>query len=304
MMVKPFIVKDIVPATAKEISALADGELGIYLIDGADNAWKPAGSVATGTHAGFAIGQGTGKNALLSPVIQKNLAFYNVKSNAYLAEASATATVVATVSGYTADASDYIQINLKGFSVENNDFGTGSETYTVVGKATGALIHTEIAALINAKSSRYTAVTTGSLGVTNVVITAKEMASFSVSYVWGRSPLVTATTTAPVLTTTMVEPIFGIGTPRIITTEIEEADWMFGRVGTREKYEGKVPTQSVAGTKYSSVVFKYRENKATTPVRDTHYQENTLVFYCDVTAGSPTTLVADLDAWIAAFFVQ
>lgn len=302
MISKPFILKDIVPATTKELSALAEGELGIFLIDGADNAWKPAGTVATGTHAAFGIGQGAGKNPLLSPLIQKDLSRYGLKVSPYAAETAGTATIVAGVAGYTVHAEDYIIVKLKGFSTDDSDFNTGSEMFTIVGKGTAATIHTAIAAVINEKSERYTAVTTGADGVTNVIITAKKMADFDVTITWGRSPLVAATTTAPTFAVTLAAPTHGIGIPRTIKEEVEEADIHFGRVMTRERYEGAIPTQNVSGTKYTRVAFTYRENKPTFDTVHTSYQENTLVFYCDVTAGSPTTLVADLEEWIGVFW--
>lgn len=297
-MKNTFVLADLALATNKALSALGVGEIGAFAID-TDNVWKPVAADTAATLVGFAVGNGT-PAPYRTPMIKTDVKHYGLTKGVYTADVQATLTGVATTTGYTANALDQITVTIEWESPFDND-SRAKEKFTVVGKGTKETIHTALKDLINIQSKNLTAVVNGTDGVTNFVVTAKNCATF-LSYSMVCERYDGATTPLPTMAFTPTPPTIGVGTPTKIKALVEESIGHLGNTETIYTYDSKIPRQAVTGSKYTTLTFQYTEDKPTEPVRNTHFPLVELVFACDVTAGSPSTLVADLEEFIGVVF--
>jgi hypothetical protein len=289
-----FVLADLALATSKQLSALGVGEIGAFGID-TDNTWKPVASNTTAKFVGFAIGNGTAA-PYRTPLIQTDVLNYSLTTAAYAADVHASLVCTPDITGYTANALDQITLVLETESPNNND-SKARETFTIVGKATVASIASQMAATINQLSKNYTCTSNS----TTFTVTAKDLGVIRYSYYVERYD--GALTPLPTIAfTTYTPPTFGSGTPDRIKELVDRALGHLGNTETIYSYDRPVPRQAVTGTKYTTLTFGYKENKVTEPTRDTDYPYIELVFACDVTAGNPSTLVADLTTFISTVF--
>jgi hypothetical protein len=293
-----FVLADLALATSKELSALGVGEIGAFGVD-TDNVWKPVAASTTAKLVGFAIGNGTAA-PYRTPMIQTAVKNYGLSKAVYAADVEATLTGVVTVTGYTADALDQITLTIESESPFDND-SKAKETFTVVGKGTKETIHTALKDKINEQSKNFTAVVTGTGGVTNFVVTAKNSSTF-LSYKMTAERYDGASTPLPTMAFTVTAPTIGAGTPAKVKQLVEAAIGHLGNTETTYTYDSKVPRQAVNGSKYTTLTFQYTEDKPTEPTRNTHFPLVELVFACDVTATTPSTLVDDLETFIGTVF--
>lgn len=292
-MTNTFVIADLPLATAKALSALGVGEIGAYGVD-TDNTWKPVASNTTAKLVGFAVGNGTAA-PYRTPMIKTDVINFSLDTAVYAADVQASLVCTPSITGYTANALDQITLVLESDSPFNND-NKSRETFTIVGKAALADICSAFSDKIN-ESKNYTCVATG----TTFTATAKNLSTIKYSYYAERYDGLT-TPLPTIAFTTYTAPTYGAGTPDRIKELVEKSLGHIGNTETIYTYDSKVPRQAVTGSKYTTLKFQYTENKETEPTRNTDYPLVELIFACDVTAVSPSTLVADLTTFINTVF--
>lgn len=293
-----FVLNDIAMATNKALGALAQGEICAYGYD-SNGTWVPVVEDTTSEVIQFGIGSGNASPLMTMPIINKVKSAKLTKAT-WVAEVLPALTVVASVSGYTSHIMDSLTLNLTSEEHFNqNNRKKESFLIPIVAAMTATNLHAAIAAEINLKSENFTAVANGA---TNVVITAKATGLISYTFDFERYSGAAATT-APTFGVTPTLPTEGVGTQAKVKELVDKLYQRFGIGETMNRYEKTSLIQPVTGTKYTMLNFTFIEDKPTGPTVDTHYVENEIIFACDVTAGSPTTLVADLEDFIKYVFL-
>lgn len=293
-----FVLNDIAMATNKALGALAQGELGAYGYD-SSGTWVPVAEDTSSEVIQFGIGSGNASPLMTMPIIDKVKSAKLTKA-AWVAEVLPAVTVVASVSGYTAHVIDSLTLNLTSEEHFNqNNRKKESFLIPIVASMTATQLHAAIAAEVNLKSENFTATANGA---TNVVITAKATGLISLTTDFERYSSAAATT-APTFGLTYTTAVEGVGTKAKVTELVDKLYQRFGIGETMNRYEKTSLIQPVTGTKYTLLTFTFIEDKPTSPTVDTHFVENEIIFACDVTAGSPTTLVADLEDFIKYVFL-
>ena len=298
-----FVLNDYVLATAKQIGALAKGEIGAFGFD-ANGAWTPVAEDTASEVITFGIGSGNASPLTTMSIINKVKQASLTKST-YVAEVLPTITIVASVTSYTSNVMDTLNIKIDYEELHNQNIRRNEKfTINIPASATAALLHAAIAAEINAISENFTAV---SNGATNVVLTAKSMGILktpTANLVEFSRYSGAVATTAPTFGITVANGTMGVGTPAQVKEIVDTLYQRFGVGESVNRYERTSLIQEVLGTKYTLLRFKFTEDKETSPTVNTHFTENEIIFACDVSAGSPTTLVADLEDFIKYVFLE
>lgn len=290
-----FVLNDIALATSKTLAQLAQGELGSFGLD-VDAAWKGIDKTSLAPTVQFAVGSGNA-SPLMTMAIPAKVKNASLVKSTYVAEVLPTLTVVASVTSYTVNAYDAIELVVD-YERDFNQNIRNRERFVVVGQGTLANIHDALAAAVNAKSENFTAV---SNGATNVILTAKNSGIIKASTSFSRYSGASATT-APTFTLTVADGTRGVGTKAIVTEIVDKLYQRFGLGETVNRYEKLSLIQPVKGTKYTLLTFTFTQDIPEGATVDTDWTENEITFACDVTAGSPSTLVADLEDFIKTKF--
>lgn len=293
-----FVLSDLPMATNKALSALAVGEICAYGYD-ANGTFGPVVEDTTSPTIYFGIGNGTASPFLTNGINAKVKQARFVKST-YAAEVLPSVAVIATTTSYAYSPYDEINITLESEELFNQNLKK-KEVFTVLPTAnTATSIHGLIAAEITAKSENFTAVHNGA---TNVTISAKAtgIVRCSIEFVRYSGAAATTNPTFAINPTLATE---GVGTKAKVEELVDRLYQNFGIGETIDRYGKTSIKQAVPGTSYTMLRFTYKEDKVTSATVDTHYTDNELIFACDITDGTPSTLVADLEDFINYTFLE
>jgi hypothetical protein len=292
-----FVLSDVAITAAKQLSALAAGELGTLGFDPADDIFKPVAAGAGSSNVLFAVGNGTA-NPYKTPLVQQAVKNASVITLAYTAEVKQAKTLTVTASGATLGYGDNITISI----LKRDIYGTNDDRFEKL-TVSGVLADSDaVAAAINTAIASSKLIT--STVATNVVtITGVEIAQYEISALYIPDPRNTAT--APTISFAVAEtvaPVFGVGTTTDVQAKVKEFAGERGLHENADRYNGYEFEQVVSGTKYNYVIFKFKEDKEINATVNMNYETSEIWFACDVTAGTPVAVTEAIVAYIGTYF--
>jgi hypothetical protein len=292
-----FVLDDVAITAAKELSALAVGELGTLGFDPADDVWKPVAANAGASQIVFAVGNGTG-NPYKTPLIQQAVKNASINTLAYTAEVKQAKTLTVAASGATLGYGDNITISI----MKRDIYGTNDDRFEKLTVSGVFADSSAVAAAINTRLADSKLVTS-TVSSAVVTITGVEIAQYEIACVYIPDPRNSAT--APTISFTVaqtVAPVFGVGTTTDVKAKVKEFAGERGLHENSDRYNGYEIEQAVAGTKYNYVVFRFKEDKSINATIHMNYESNEIWFACNVTAGSPVAVTAAIVAYVGTYF--